>query len=194
MKISKCLCVIALLSFSVCGSIEAQINTNIFTVAPAVSTNLVGSTVQLSVLENGLPPIDQLNYQWLQNGAIIVDGGNVSGSQSRNLTISGAVSTNAGSYVVMLSVGGVLQATAVAVVYVTEINTNIFTIVPLVSTNLVGATLQLSVLENGLPPVDQLDYQWFKDRTNLVDGGNITGSQTATLTITNAALTTPAFM
>src|ERR1051326_1334366 len=101
MKISKSLCVVALLSFSVCGSIEAQSNTNIFTVAPAVSTNLVGSIVQLAVLENGLPPVDQFNYQWLQNGAIMVDGGNVSGSQARTLTISGVVSTNAGSYVVM---------------------------------------------------------------------------------------------
>jgi hypothetical protein len=188
MKISKCIGVATLLAFSICGSVRAQ-NTNIFTVVPAVTTNLVGSTVQLSVLENGLPPVDQLSYQWLQNGSILVDGGNVSGSLTRTLTISSAVVTNAGTYVVMLSVGGVLQATAVAVVYITEINTNIFTVVPLFSTNLVGSTVQLSVLENGLPPVDQLDYQWFKDRTNLVDGGNVSGSQTATLTITSAALT-----
>src|SRR5947209_3807960 len=103
MKTPQYFGVMALLSFSICGSVQAQINTNIFTVAPAVSTNLVGSTVQLSVLENGLPPVDRLNYQWLQNGAILVDGGNVSGLQSQTLTITNAVSTNAGTYVVTLS-------------------------------------------------------------------------------------------
>src|SRR5437016_5483448 len=97
-----------LLALSFCWSVQAQINTKIFTVVPAASTNLVGSDIQLSVLENGLPPVDQLDYQWFKDRTNLVDGGNISGSQTATLTITNAALTNAGTYVASLSVSNVV--------------------------------------------------------------------------------------
>ncbi len=47
----------------------------------------------------------------------------------------------------------------------------------------VGSTVQLSVTAVG---VGQLSYQWYKDDIPLLDGGNISGATSATLTIVNA--------
>jgi uncharacterized repeat protein (TIGR03803 family) len=49
-----------------------------------------------------------------------------------------------------------------------------------------GGTARFTVATFGSLPVT---YQWQEDGTNLVDGGNISGSATATLTITNASST-----
>src|SRR5439155_778711 len=140
-----------LLALSFCWSVQAQINTNIFTVVPAASTNVVGSVVQLSVLENGLPPVDQLNYQWLQDGTILVDGGNISGSQTATLTITNAALTNAGTYVVSLSVSNVVQATPSAVVNVVD--------QPVVQ-DVVASTSGASVTFSALATGGLLSYQW----------------------------------
>ena len=49
----------------------------------------------------------------------------------------------------------------------------------------VGGDTSLAVLVSGASPVT---YQWQKNGTNLQDGGDILGSLTGALTITNAAL------
>ena len=50
----------------------------------------VGDNVMLSVAVFGASP---LSYQWQKNGTNLVDGGNLSGSTSRILTLSN-VTTN----------------------------------------------------------------------------------------------------
>src|SRR5207249_7001824 len=58
----------------------------------------------------------------------------------------------------------------------------IITSQPLGLTNIAGTTAVLSVGAAGSPT---LNYQWKKGPVNVVDGGNVAGANTATLTITN---------
>ena len=56
---------------------------------------------------------------------------------------------------------------------------------PVNQTNAVGSTATFLVTANGSAP---LSYQWLRQGTNLVDAGNISGSTTATLTISNVSM------
>src|SRR5205814_10346034 len=55
---------------------------------------------------------------------------------------------------------------------------------PASRTNLAGTTATFSVTAAGTPPVT---YQWRRENTNLVEGGNISGSTTASLTLATVA-------
>ena len=140
-----------LLALALGSPIQAQISTNIFTVVPSVSTNIAGSEVQLTLLENGLPPVDVLDYQWSKDGTNLVDTDNIIGSQSNILTIASADLTNTGSYLVSMSVTGVVQATASAVVYVVA--------QPIVQ-GIVSGTTGASVTFTALATGGLLAYQW----------------------------------
>src|SRR6266702_4099585 len=58
---------------------------------------------------------------------------------------------------------------------------------PPISTNLIGATIVLSATQDVQSVT--FDYQWAKDGTDLVDGDQISGSSTPTLTIADAQFT-----
>lgn len=74
--------------------------------APAISTQpvsqsvAIGSNVTFSVSAYGTVP---LYYQWLFDQTNLVDGGQITGSQTNVLTISSAQLDNAGTYSVMIS-------------------------------------------------------------------------------------------
>ncbi|HEY3856554.1 MAG TPA: choice-of-anchor tandem repeat GloVer-containing protein, partial [Verrucomicrobiae bacterium] len=66
-----------------------------------VSQNVfVGATVHFSVAADGTLPF---SYQWQQNGANLLDGAGISGTQTPTLTISGASSVNIGTYSVIVA-------------------------------------------------------------------------------------------
>lgn len=67
---------------------------NITSSPTSVSTN-EGATVEFTVVAAGSPP---LSFQWLKGGSPIANGGNISGATTAQLTIAGALSTDAGSY------------------------------------------------------------------------------------------------
>ena len=60
--------------------------------------------------------------------------------------------------------------------------TPVITVQPQSQTNNAGATVTFLVSATGLNP---MAYQWQKNGTNLVNGGNISGATTSTLTITS---------
>ena len=66
---------------------------------PVSLTRVVGMTASFSVTATGDPP---LSYQWLENGTNLTDGGNVSGSTTSTLTLSGVTLTNVGTYSVIV--------------------------------------------------------------------------------------------
>lgn len=103
MKIKKLL--IAPLGFilfhsSFCGRAWAVSNAPAITNQPQSQFVEVGKALSLNLVASGSPP---MSYQWQQNGANLVDGGNVSGSATSNLVLSTTAPTNGGCYTVIVS-------------------------------------------------------------------------------------------
>lgn len=87
------------------------------TTQPASQTNVAGSSAAFNVTVFGAP---QLLYQWQENGTNLSDGGNISGSASRVLTVNNISPANAGTYSVVVSnaLGSVTSGGALLIVEV----------------------------------------------------------------------------
>jgi hypothetical protein len=70
------------------------------TVQPTNQTVGVGSTVTFFVNGYATPPF---SLQWVENGIILVDGGNISGSTNNLLTITNAQTYNDGNYWIVVT-------------------------------------------------------------------------------------------
>jgi len=125
-----------------------------------------------------------LTYQWRFNGQPIVDGGTFSGATTGQLLVSNAVGTNEGVYDVIVSnTFGASAPSNPAQLLVNRPPT--ITQQPVGQVVYQGQTLTLNVVADGTQP---LTYQWRRDGTNLVNGGNLSGVNTSTLVIQNAQL------
>jgi len=67
---------------------------------PQSRTNQVGTTATFAVVTTGTAP---LSYQWRKNGTNLVNGGQITGATSTNLSISGLQPSDAGTYSVVVS-------------------------------------------------------------------------------------------
>jgi len=67
---------------------------------PVSVSTLAGATVAFSVIGSGTPP---LTYQWLKNGLIMSNGGNVTGADTSILTLVNVSVTDIAPYQVVLS-------------------------------------------------------------------------------------------
>lgn len=125
-----------------------------------------------------------LTYQWRFNGQPIVDGGKFSGATTSQLVVSNAVGTNEGIFDVIVSnIFGASAPSNPAQLLVNRPPT--ITRQPVAQVVFQGQTLTLTVAADGTQP---LTYQWRRDGTNLVNGGNVSGVTTSTLVIQNAQL------
>ena len=125
-----------------------------------------------------------ITYQWRFNGQPIVDGGKFSGATTSQLFVSNAVGTNEGVYDVIASNPfGASAPSNPAQLRVNRPPT--ITQQPVAQVVYQGQTLTLTVVADGTQP---LTYQWRRDGTNLVNGGNLSGVNTSTLVIQNAQL------
>mgnify|MGYP000023540844 CR=1 FL=1 len=125
-----------------------------------------------------------LTYQWFFNGQPLVDGGNISGATTAQLVVSSAVGTNEGTYSVVVSNAfGASQPSNPAQLLVNRPPSIIQQ--PSAPVVFQGQTITLTVVADGTQP---LTYQWRRNGTNLVNGGNISGVNTPTLVIQNAQL------
>ena len=140
------------------------LNRSVFVGAPAVLTTTVGA-----------PPANRtLTYQWYKAGVAIT------GATSATYTVtSAAISSTSADYYCLIG-------------YVNScLTTNTNTVNITVLTNPVGLTAcqdgsaVLSVTKTG---TNAVTYQWKKATTNLVNGANIAGATTTSLTLTNLAL------
>jgi hypothetical protein len=129
--------------------------------------------VSFQVTASGSTP---LLYQWRFNGA------DLGGASNAALTLTNVSATNAGSYAVLVSnsFGSVLSSNALLTVLDPWIVGQ-----PQSQSVTAGGTAAFTVTAAGTLP---LSYQWFKGSATLSDGGNISGSHTATLTLSNVQL------
>ena len=149
---------------------------------PQPQLAFAGDTLAFSVATFGSLPV---SYQWLKNGTSLSDGGNTSGSSSRTLSLANIGVAEAAMYSVVVS--NVYGAVASAGARLEVIFSPPYLISgPEAQTVLVGATATFSVEAGGDGP---LAFQWQENGTNLVDGGNISGSATPTLTLASVTVT-----
>jgi uncharacterized repeat protein (TIGR03803 family) len=143
---------------------------------PADQLVYLGDTAAFSVATVGSQPV----YQWQKSGTNLVDGGSLSGSTSHLLTITNVDVGDAGVYSLIASnaYGSVTSRLAFLEIMVLP---PFITAQPVSQTVLVGSTVTFTVGALGDLP---FYYQWMKNGTNLVDGGNLSGSTAGTLTVT----------
>src|SRR5262249_7222329 len=131
-----------------------------------------------SVLSGGTAP---LVYRWFKDGNALTNGGTLFGATNSTLTISNVQTADAAGYtVVITNASGSITSAPSAIL--TVLTPPVITAQPASTTNNAGTTATFTVAANG----GALSYRWIKDATNiLTDGGDITGSTTATLSISN---------
>ncbi len=170
--------------------IHGNTNTCSFTVAvvalpsittqPLSRTNYAGTTATFTVTANSPAP---LTYLWKKDGAPLTDTGNIFGATTAMLTITNVSDADEADYTVEVSnLAGTVTSDAATL---TVFNPPIIVVQPLDRTNNAATTAAFTVVlaTNSTPP---FGYQWFKNGTNaLVDGGNVSGATTETLTLTN---------
>lgn len=153
------------------------------TAQPSDATVNPGMSLSFSVSAIGNAA---LSYQWRRNAVALTDGGRISGATSPTLTITGAQEADEGAYsVVVTNATAGRSATsrgAVAVVLgAPEIVTG-----PVATELNSGSTLTLAATVRGVAP---LTYEWRRNGQLITNGGRISGADTATLSIANAAVT-----
>ena len=145
----------------------------IITAQPQGQAVCAGTSATFSVAASGTG----LSYQWSFNGSPLSDGVDITGSQTATLTLYGVEPSQAGYYSVAITntTGSTTSQAAGLTVNVPPVITTQPQSQLVVPEN--NVTLTVSASGTGLA------YQWYFNGSTLTDGGNISGSQTATLTL-----------
>ncbi len=138
---------------------------------PTSRTNVAGTTATFTVIAITATTVQ---YQWQKGGVNLANG------TDSVLTLANVSQTDAASYSVIVSnlAGSVTSSSA----KLTVIDPIIITSGPANTTVPYNTPATFTVQVTGTSP----KYQWRKDGNNLVNGGNIAGATTATLSLTNA--------
>ena len=139
------------------------------TTQPQSQTNVIGSAASFAVVASGTAP---LSYQWSLNTTNIV------GATNATLTLNNVQLTDGGVYAVTVTnaYGSVASSNATLTVTLPPTITQ----QPQSQSALSYNSASFTVAATGTGP---LSYHWRKNGTNLVDGGNISGSTTANLNL-----------
>ena len=165
--------------FSTCGAITSnQViltvdDSTAISIHPINQTIVEGSTALFSISATGI-----INgYQWQKDGVDLINGGDISGATTPVLTIANVESADEGSYrcVVTGKCGTINSNIGILTVSVpVSITTS-----PVSQTKCSGESVSFSVATTGTVQ----SYQWKFNGSNIADGANISGSQTADLVI-----------
>jgi len=135
----------------------------------------VHQTVLLAVTAAGSGP---MTYQWQKNGRNLADGRNISGARTSSLALADASTRDNGGYAVVVANAHGMAHSATAMLKV--LAPPVITKSPVNRTARVGANVSFTVAARGGAP---MTYQWFKNGSTLVDGGNISGAKRNSLRI-----------
>lgn len=142
---------------------------------PTGQSACVGGTAHFSAVAHG----SNLTYQWRKGNTNLTNGAHISGATSAILTISPIAQSDAApNYNVIVS-GSTAPKDTSASVSLTVNTAPAITTAPVSRTACVGSSASFSVVASGTQP----DYQWRKGSVYLLDAGNISGANTATLII-----------
>jgi autotransporter-associated beta strand protein len=148
---------------------------------PQSVTVSAGATAVFAVTNTGTSP----TYQWYFGSEPLNNGPTVTGANGPILTLTQAEDANAGTYSVVLGNSAATVTSSNAVLTVIDPPV-IAGLQPSSQTNNATATAQFTVNVTGTAP---FTYQWTKitpAQTNILsDGGNIFGSTSNVLTVTN---------
>ena len=148
------------------------------------ATNLtvpVGTNVTLTASATGTP---SPAYRWYFNGAALSDNSHDTGTTTGMLQISGVLTNDTGNYfVVATNTGGAATSSVAAV---TVLMPPAITLQPVSQTKSQGTSVTFNAAASGGVP---LSYQWLFNGTPLTDGGQISGSTTTNLAISNLQFT-----
>lgn len=153
-------------------ALTVSTNTSI-TAQPTGNTICEGTSHTFSITAEG----NMLSYVWKKDGIVLVDGGNISGATTANLTVATATLADAGSYTCEVTGTCGTENSIIAQLFVEE--TTQITLQPIDATGCDGDNISFSILSEGTA----LGYQWQKNGVNMVDGGTISGVLTPNLTI-----------
>ena len=146
------------------------------TTQPSDISVCTGTTASLSVSATGT----SLTYLWKKNGVALADGGSITGAATASLSIASASVTDDATYTVevsgtctpkVISTGATLSVGASTTIISQPVS-------KIACTG--GSTVFVCNATGGT-----ITYKWKKGSVDLIDGGNITGSSTSTLTINN---------
>jgi hypothetical protein len=146
---------------------------------PVSVTANAGSLVSFNAGVQGSQP---LTYQWTRLGVAVTNSANISGATSPSMTFASVGAADAGSYkcVVTNSAGSATSS----MVLLTVLLPPWITTQPGPQTVNVGGSGVFSVAVTGTAP---FTYSWSKDGVALANAGNISGANTASLTVATVA-------
>jgi uncharacterized repeat protein (TIGR01451 family)/gliding motility-associated-like protein len=170
-----------------CAFMDTSINVSLFiNTAPNINTQPISQTVctgnsaSFSVGASGT----SITYQWRKGNVNLVNGGNISGATTATLTINPATISDTSSFYNVVVTGVCApKDTSINVALFINATPNIIT-QPVSQTVCADSPASFSVAASGTG----ITYQWRKGNVNLVNGGNILGATTATLTINPATI------
>ncbi len=141
-----------------------------------------GAAVELSTAVQGAPG---LFFQWQFDGTNLVDGGNVTGSESNNLAFSSITSADAGFY--SLVVTNVFGSITSSVAFVQVGFAPSITVPPTGQTVSIGSQVQFQAQAAGSAP---LSYEWLENGSFLApDHSGLIGSSSNLLALDSVSPT-----
>lgn len=153
---------------------------------PINDTVCVGDTASFSVIAAG----SNLTYQWMNGNNLLVNSSHISGADSATLYIYSAVVSDTSSFYYVIVNGSLMPPDSSVFVSLT-VNTpvNITTQPPSTIAVCAGDSATFTVAATGTG----ITYQWRKGSTDLINGLNISGADSSTLTIYNISTTDTAY-
>lgn len=154
-----------------------------FTAHPGGRIANQGTAVSFTAAASGN---NGFTYQWQKNGSPLSNGGHVSGATTDTLTLSNIQAADEAAYSVVISSPGVTSVTS-RVANLDVLGAPEITQDPVASASAeLGGSITLTAAAAGATP---LTYQWYNGSTALANGANIAGATSASLTLSNLALT-----